>query len=338
MIRKLLLIASAAVATLAAQSRTLDIYWIDVEGGGSTLIVSPTGQSLLVDTGNPGPDDRDPKRIFAVAQMAGLKKIDMLLTTHFHGDHVGGTPALSKMIPIEHYYDHGDSIETTPAAAQLFNAYKAVAEGKRSTVKPGDRIPLAGVTVEVISSNGVLLDKPLKGGGPNSFCEGAKHHDPDKTENQRSAGILLTYGKFKFFDVGDLTWDKETEMGCPVDRIGTVTLLQATHHGFVNDFSGFPPLYWALKPQVVIVNDGPRKGLQVSAWDTIQKIQGLQGVWQSHLALATDKDHNTDEKRIANLEPTDQCKGNWLKASISRDGKFTVTNGRNGYSETYATR
>ena len=333
-----ILLTCAAAALLAAQSRTLDIYWIDVEGGGSTLIVSPAGQSLLVDTGNPGDGDRDARRVLAVAQMAGLNKIDMLLTTHFHGDHVGGTPALSRMIPIERYLDHGDSIETTPNAVQLFNAYKAVAEGKRTTVRPGDRIPLAGVNIEVLTANGSILPKPLKGGGPNSFCAGAQKHDPDKTENQRSAGFLLTYGKFKFFDVGDLTWDKEMELGCPVNRVGTVTLLQATHHGFVNDLSGAPPLYWALKPQVVVVNDGPRKGLGVSAWETIQKIQGLEGVWQSHLALATDKDHNTDEKRIANLEPTDQCKGNWLKASISRDGKLTVTNGRNGYSETYTAR
>lgn len=335
---KALPVLFAAVAMLGAQNRTLDIYWIDVEGGGATLIISPSGQSLLVDAGNPGPDDRDPKRIYAVTQMAGLKKIDMLLTTHFHGDHVGGTPALSKMIPIEHYYDHGDSIETTPAAVQLFNAYKSVAEGKRTTVKVGDHIPLSGVNVEVISSNGSVLDKPLKGGGPNSFCAGAKQHDPDKTENQRSAGFLLTYGKFKFLDIGDLTWDKEMELACPVNKVGTITLLQATHHGFVNDFSGAPPLYWALKPQVVVVNDGPRKGLQVSAWETIQKIPGLEAVWQSHLALATDTEHNTGEKRIANMEPTDQCKGNWLKALISHDGKFTLTNGRNGYTETYTTK
>jgi len=332
----LLLVGAAGLLT--AQTRGLDIYWIDVEGGAATLIVSPTGQSLLVDAGNPGADDRDPKRVLAVAQMAGLKKIDMLLTTHFHGDHVGGTPALAKMIPIEHYYDHGDSIETTPNAVKLFDAYQSVAEGKRTTVKPGDRIPLAGVNVEVLSANGVVLDKPLKGGGPNPFCADAKQHDPDKTENQRSAGFLLTYGKFKFFDVGDLTWDKEMELACPINKVGTVTLLQATHHGFVNDFSGAPALYWALKPQVVVVNDGPRKGLQVSAWDTISKIEGLQGVWQSHLALATDKAHNTDEKRIANMEATDECKGNWIKASIAKDGKFTVTNGRNGYSENYVTK
>jgi hypothetical protein len=205
-------------------------------------------------------------------------------------------------------------------------------------VKPGERIPLSGVNVEVLSANGAVLAKPLPGGGPNPFCANAQQHDPDKTENQRSAGFLLTYGKFKFFDVGDLTWDKEMELACPVNRVGTVTLLQATHHGFVNDFSGAPPLYWALKPQVVVVNDGPRKGLQVSAWETIQKIPGLESVWQSHLALAADKAHNTDEQKIANLEETAACKGNWLKASISKDGKFTLTNGRNGYSQTYSAK
>jgi len=331
-----LILFVCAVGLLVGQTRNLDIYWIDVEGGGATLLVAPSGQSLLVDAGNPG--DRDAQRIFAAAQMAGLKKIDMLLTTHFHGDHVGGTPALAKLIPIDRYFDHGDSIETTPGAVQLFDAYKGVAAGKRTTVKPGDRIPLGGVNVEVISANGVVLSKPINGGGPNPFCANAQQHDPDKTENQRSAGFLLTYGKFKFFDVGDLTWDKEMELACPVNKVGTVTLVQATHHGFVNDFSGAPPLYWALKPQVVVVNDGPRKGLQVSAWETIQKIQGLEAVWQSHLALATDKAHNTDEQKIANLEETAACKGNWLKASISKDGKFTLTNGRNGYSQTYTAR
>ena len=338
MIRQLLLVGFASAAILAAQNRNLDIYWIDTEGGASTLIVAPNGQSLLVDAGNPGPDDRDPKRIYAVTQMAGLKKIDLFMTTHFHGDHAGGTPALSTMIPIERYLDHGDSIETTPNAQQIFNAYKAVAEGKRTMLKPGDRIPLSGVNIEVVSSNGAVIGKPINGGAPNSYCADAKQHDPDKTENQRSAGFLLTYGRFKFLDLGDLTWDKEMELGCPINKVGTITLLQATHHGFVNDFSGAPPVYWALKPQVVIVNNGPRKGLQVSAWETIQKIPGLEAVWQSHLALHTDKEHNTDEQRIANLEPTDACKGNWLKASIARDGSFIVTNGRNGYSQMYKTR
>ncbi|HJT87119.1 MAG TPA: MBL fold metallo-hydrolase, partial [Bryobacteraceae bacterium] len=161
---RLALIVCAAAALVAAQPRTLDIYWIDVEGGAATLIVSPSRQSLLVDAGNPGSGDRDAKRVYAATQMAGLKKIDFLMTTHFHGDHVGGTPALSKMIPVERYLDHGDSIETTPNAVQLFDAYKSVAEGKRTTLKPGDRIPLRGVNIEVVASNGVVLAKPINGG------------------------------------------------------------------------------------------------------------------------------------------------------------------------------
>ena len=336
MLRKLLFTCLATAAMLAAQSRSLDIYWIDVEGGAATLIVTPSGQSLLIDTGNPAPDDRDAKRIREAARVAGLQKIDFLLTTHFHSDHVGGAPALARMIPIEHFFDHGDSIETqNPRDAKRWEDYRALAAGKRTIVKPGDQIPLQGIDVVVVASNGEVLAKPVNGGGPNSLCRDAKQKDPDKTENQRSAGILLTYGRFKFLDLGDLTWDKEMELACPDNRLGTVTLFQATHHGFFNDYSGAPALVWALAPQVVVVNNGPRKGLQASAWDTIQRIPGLQGVWQSHLALATDKEHNTAEDMIANLEPTGQCPGHWLKASVSPSGRFTLANSRNGYCRSY---
>jgi competence protein ComEC len=343
MLRTLVFLSLAGAALSQAPSRNLDIYWIDVEGGAATLILTPAGQSLLVDTGNPSPEDRDAKRIYEVAQQAGLKKIDFLLITHFHGDHVGGVPALAKLIPIGRFLDHGDSIETgTPNGAQLWNAYKAVAADKRTILKPGDKLPLKGVEAVVVSSNGEVLNKPVNhnngGGASNPFCQDAKQKDPDKTENQRSAGFLLTYGKFRFLDLGDLTWDKEMELACPVNKLGTVTLFQATHHGFVNDYSGAPAHVWAIKPQVVVVNDGPRKGLQPSAWDTIQKIQGLEDVWQVHLALASDKAHNTGEDQIANLEPTNECQGHWLKASVARDGKFTLTNSRNGFSKTYTSR
>ena len=331
-----LFLCMATAAMLAAQSHSLDIYWIDVEGGAATLIVTPSGQSLLIDTGNPAPDDRDAKRIREAARVAGLQKIDFLLTTHFHSDHVGGAPALAKMIPIEHFFDHGESIETQdPRDAKRWDDYRALAAGKRSIVKPGDKIPLKGIDVVVVSSNGEVLAKPINGGGPNPLCRDARQKDPDKSENQRSAGILLTYGRFKFLDLGDLTWDKEMELACPDNKLGTVTLFQATHHGFFNDYSGAPALVWAVAPQVVVVNNGPRKGLQASAWDTIRGMPGLQGVWQSHLALATDKDHNTAEDMIANLEPSDQCQGHWLKASVSPSGQFTLTNSRNGFSKSY---
>ena len=324
---------------LNGQSGNLTIYWIDTEGGAATLIVAPDGQSLLADTGNPGPNDRDAKRIFDVTKMIGLKQIDYLLTTHFHSDHVGGAPALAKMIPIQHFLDHGDSIETgNPQGEHLFTAYKAIAEGKRTIVKPGDKIPLKGLDVTVVTSNGEVIAKPISGGGPNSFCANAQQKPADTTENQRSAGFVLAYGKFKFADLGDLTWDKEMELACPVNKLGTVTVLQATHHGFYNDYSGAPALVDAMKPEVVVVNNGPRKGLQASAWDTISKIPGLEGVWQMHLSLASDKAHNTSDDMIANPEATAECKGHWIKATVSKDGKFTLTNSRNDFSKSYAAR
>ena len=325
---------------LTAQARNLEIYWVDVEGGGSTLIVSPEGTSLLVDTGNPTPDDRDAKRIFQAAQKAGLKKIDYLLITHFHGDHVGGVPALAKMIPIEHFLDHGDSVETeNPERRTVWEAYKAVATGKRTTLKPGDKLPVKGLDALVISSNGQIISAPVKGGGTmNPNCAGAQQKPVDKTENQRSAGFLLTYGKFKFLDLGDLTWDVEMQLACPVNKLGTVTLFQATHHGFVNDYSGAPALVLALKPQVVVVNNGPTKGWQNSAWETVAKIPGLEDVWQIHRAMGPNHDHNVKPEQIANLESTAECKGRGLMASVTSDGKVTVTNERTGFSKTYMAR
>src|SRR5689334_21783952 len=192
-----------AAAMLPAAQRNLQIYFVDVEGGAATLIVTPAGQSLLADTGNPLPDDRDAKRIFQAAQMAGLKKIDYVLITHFDRDHSGGAPALAKMITIEKYLDHGDSIETqAPQDAQRWQAYLAVAAGKRYSPKPGDRIPLKGVNVRVVSSNGQVLAKAINGGKANAtLCKDAQQKNQDLTENARCLGFLLSYGKFQFLDL-----------------------------------------------------------------------------------------------------------------------------------------
>lgn len=325
-----------ASGLLPAQSGNLQIIWTDVEGGAATLIVTPTGQSLLVDTGFPQ-DDRDAKRIFAAAQAAGLKKIDILWITHFHLDHVGGVAALSKLIPIDRFYDHGDSIEAnTPQGAKLYDDYKAIAQGKRTIVKPSDKIPLKGVDMTAVSAAGQVISKPVNGGGAaNNLCKDAQQKPEDKTENGQSAGFLLTYGKFKFLDLGDLTWDREMMLACPANKLGTVTLFQASHHGFSSGQSGSPALVWALKPQVVVVNDGARKGFDADAYDILTKIPGVEDIWQLHRAVRSDAAHNTSEQLTANLEEGAADQGLGIKVSVAKDGKFTVTNARNNFSKSY---
>jgi competence protein ComEC len=336
---KLLGILVAAAALLAGQSRTLDIYWIDVEGGAATLIVAPSGESLLVDTGFPGNGDRDAKRIAAAAVAAGLTRIDNLVITHFHGDHVGGLAALSKMIPIRKIYDHGESIEKSQEkGATLWQDYLAAAGNRRTVVKPGDKIPLAGVDITVVSANGEVISKPINKGFVNKLCDGAERKPTDNTENSRSTGFLLTYGKFTFLDVGDLTWDREMMLACPVNKVGEISLLQATHHGFSNGQSGAPALIWSLKPQVVVVNNGARKGFSNGGYETLAKIPGIEGIWQGHKSAMNDAAHNTADDMIANLDEGAADKGNSIKASVSKDGKSTVTNNRNKFTKSYTSR
>jgi beta-lactamase superfamily II metal-dependent hydrolase len=349
-----LLVAAAAV--LPAQAKNLDIYWIDVEGGASTLIVAPSGESLLIDTGwTVG--DRDAKRILAAAQDAGLKKIDSLLISHWHADHVGGLAALSKLIPIGRFFDHGDAIEKENQ--QWLDSYKtASAGGKRTVVKPGDEIPIKGIRTLVVSSNQQILANAVNGGGPNPLCASAEQKAPVAPENQRTVGMLLTYGKFKFLDLIDLDWEKEMELACPVNKLGHVTLYQTSRHGSF-DGAGAPAFLGAIRPQVVVMNNGPRKGMgqvdnnvksvtppgthtapyERNSYLRLAKLPGIEGIWQEHLSLL-DKDpaHNTAENMIANFEDTAECQGHWIKASVARDGTFTVTNSRNGFSRTYTAR
>jgi len=346
----LLVLSLASTGMLNAQSRNLEMYWIDVEGGASTLIVSPSGESLLIDTGYQV-GDRDAKRIYATAQQAGLTKIDYLVISHFHADHVGGLAALSKMIPIGRYFSRGDDVEKENQ--QWIDSYKTASAGKRTIVKPGDEIPLKGVQVQVIASDEKLIDKALKGGGPNPLCADAEQKAPAGLENQRMVGVMLTYGKFKYLNLIDLDWEKEMELVCPVNKLGKVTLYQTDRHGSFDD-AGAPAFLGAIQPQVVVVNNGPRKGMgqadnnvksthagpyEKNAFLRLAKTPGVEGIWQVHLSLL-DKDpsHNTAENMIANLEETADCNGNGIKVSVAKDGKFTVTNARNGFSKTYTSR
>jgi beta-lactamase superfamily II metal-dependent hydrolase len=322
-----------------AASRNLEIYWIDAEGGAATLIVSPSGESLLVDTANRTPDDRDAKRIFAAAQQAGLHKIDMLLTTHFHSDHIGAMPALAKLIPIGLYMDHGESVEIArPQVAAAYKAYVEQSAGKRRILKAGDRIPLKGVDIEVIMSAGQAITKPLKGAGtPNPACADFKPHgvEPDP-DNDQSVGFVLKFGKFRFIDMGDLTWNYEQKLVCPANLIGTVDLFQTSHHGL--ERSNSPQFVWAIQPKVAVMNNGPRKGGPASVFEILRKSPGLEDIWQGHLALGTPKEVNTGEQMIANLGTSAECTGNWLKASVDPKGKYTLTNPRNGFSKAYESK
>ena len=336
-----ILVCASAVR---AQVRNLDIYWVDVEGGASTLIVSPSGQSLLIDTGW---EERDAKRIFAVAQQAGLKKIDFFILSHYHADHAGGIPALANLIPIERCFDRGDFVE--PMNQKWFDNYLGACRTKRTIVKAGEKIPIKGIQVDVITSNGRIIDKSVSGGGlANPLCTGAENKPADVAENQDMVSVLVTYGKFKFLDLADLDWEKEMELACPINKLGEITLYQAGRHGAL-DGAGAPAFLYAIRPQVVVVNNGPRKGLGGPSpggqkaltvhYERLAKIPGVEGIWQSNLSLLDpDKGHNTAEEMIANLEETADCKGNFLKASVAKDGTLTVLNSRNAFNRTYAAR
>jgi beta-lactamase superfamily II metal-dependent hydrolase len=333
---------------LHAQSRNLDIYFIDVEGGGATLVVSPSGESLLIDSGFPRPDDRDAKRIHAVARDAGLKQIDYHMVTHFHADHVGGLRALVKMMPVARFLGHGGKAESgdvgkgIPAVQEWIDAYESVSEGKRTVLKVGDEIPLKGVKVQVITANRQFLASPVNGGGAaNPLCAGAERKPPDSLENQRNIAALFTYGQFKYFNPGDTPWETEMELSCPVNKLGTVTLYQTTKHG-AWDGGGAPAHVYALKPQVVVVTNGPNKGLGIPGgkgqYERIARIPGIEGIWQGHMS-PEGKDHNTPEEMIANLDTNpDHTEVYYIKASASPDGKFTITNTRNGMSKAYLPR
>lgn len=327
----------------ARATNGLQIYVIDVEGGGATLVVAPSGQSMLIDSGSPGAAaERDSKRIADAMQAAGLTKITYLFTTHYDRDHVGGAPAANAVARFDRFFDHGEMDPKWEQNANIetrYKAYLAIAAGKRTIVNAGETIPLAGVRVDVVASHGAVLGKSINGGGArNAFCNAADAKEPNKTENSQSTGVLVSYRGFTFLDVGDLTWDKETDLACPVNELGRVSLLLATHHGFFNDQSGAPALLWAIRPQVVIANNGPRKGMAAPAYERIQKVSGLEGLWQSHLALATDAAHNTREDMIANTEASADCEGHWIRVGVGSNRSFAVTNGRNNFSRIYSVR
>ena len=375
MIRKILaaaLLTSALTVPALAAEGTLKVVSIDVEGGGGTLFVTPEGKSLLIDTGwpsnyglLPSPDGakNSADRIVAAAKKLGLSKIDYLIITHYHMDHVGGVVDLAKRIPIDTFIDHGPNAEHLPPGLKddpqlpggapdvLYPKYLAVIKGHNHIVaKPGQVIQIGSMTDTIVSSDGVVMAKPLPGAGaPNPACDTAvskSEKNEGGVENTRSVASLLTFGKVKIAAFGDLSWQKERELSCPTGKLGHVNLLVVTQHG--SNISSNPASIADMHPDVALMGSGGKKGGDEDPIKAIKASPGLMGFWQTHENFA-HPEWDGDKNMVANLNPPASAvaaqaksmfsappdQGYAIHAEITPDGKITLTNDRNGYSKTY---
>jgi len=334
-------LALVIAAGAAGAAQTLDIYFIDVEGGQSTLIVTPAGQSLLVDTGYAGNDGRDVRRIIAAARDAGVSRIDYLLITHFHTDHDGGVAELAAQLPITTFVDHGSLRDpgTADPTSQLrgFETYASIRKnGQHLEPKPGDHIPIKSMDVVVVSSDRAVITTPLPGAGqPNAACMDKAPDADEPNENPRSTGIVLRYGRFAFVDLGDLTGAPLFSLFCPRNLIGQVDVYLVPHHGGKD--VAHPAYIAAAQPRVAIMNNGGTKGGAPETFATLHQAPKsgangrLEDVWQIDRSRNPGAQNFTDE-RIANL---DDATGHWIKVSANQDGSFQVTNQRTGASKAY---
>lgn len=347
------------LAAPAAQAQeALDVYLIDVEGGGATLFVSPSGESLLVDTGNGGANAaRDAGRIIDAMGAAGVTGIDHLITTHWHGDHYGAMEELASRVPIRHYIDHGGTIESSAAAnAFLDDVYPGLhADARHTVVTPGARIAISGIDVTVITSGKRVIDSPLRGAGePNPYCDAFVPQAEDNGENAQSVGILIQFGSFRALHLGDLTANTEFELMCPSNPIGTVDLWVVSHHG--QPSSNTQVLTHAIEPRAAIMNNGTRKGGQPEAMQVIHSAPGLEDLWQLHFSQLSGQEYTVPGVFIANgvdepltampvapiaggrggpPRPVHDGEAHWIHVSAEASGAFVVTNGRNGFAKAY---
>ncbi|EEF59429.1 ComEC/Rec2 family competence protein [Pedosphaera parvula] len=325
----------------------LDIYWVDVEGGGGTLIVTPNNESVLIDTGMPG--GRDAGRIHDVAtKIAGLKKIDYLITTHLHIDHFGGAAELSKLMPIGTVYNNGipdhnpDNNPQDTRFPLLIKPYQEMQVDARQIIKPDQIIPLhqstepdtAKLTLRCIAAKQAFTKEIPKNPQNETICAGSKTHEKDITDNANSIVMLLSFGNFRFFDGGDLTWNLESQLVCPANLVGNVDVYQVDHHGL--DMSNNPLLLRSLSPTISVMSNGTTKGCEKETFATLKSIPSIKAMYQIHRNLRADSENNTSNEYIANLE--EHCSGNYIKLSVDSDGKnYTISIPAKGHSAKYKT-
>jgi competence protein ComEC len=342
------LLASAGCGARASEP-DLTIYFIDVEGGQSTLIVTRHRHSLLIDTCWAGdgsgfhPGDphqaRDANRILAAARDAGVSRIDYLLITHFHIDHDGGVSELARLMPVRTFVDHGapsqDAVKSSPETGDAFAAYVKVrgASAAHLEPRPGERLPLADVEAIIVSSAGATLTQPLPGAGEtNPLCQERAVAPGDAYENPRSTGVVVRYGKFRFLDVGDLSGQPLFDLACPKSLIGPVDAYLVAHHGGAD--VGDPATFMAFRPRVAIMNNGLKKGGARTTYQALHQVAGLEDVWQLHWS-ADAGDANFTPPTIAN---PDESTAFWIKLAARPDGSFRILNQRTGAWKEYPPR
>lgn len=349
-------------ALLAGQAQAaggdLRIVAVDVEGGTATLFVTPQGHSLLVDTGWPAgmggarpapgappvPSRSSAEKIVSAAKAFGVSRIDYLLFTHYHIDHLGGLPDLMTLMPVDAFVDHGPNREVlrdgaTPqqaasAPATLYPKYEAAIAGKKHLVlKPGGVLRIDDLTLTVVDGDREVIAKPLPGAGkPNPACAGLAERAADGgEENPRSLGFVAAFGKARVAMLGDTTWNVELKLSCPVTRVGPVDLLLTSHHGSV--LSNSPALLHDLSPTVAVTSNGATKGGDAEPFDTLRATATLQDVWQLHFATR-NPEKNPPPERIANLADGPDA-SHAILMTVAKTGAVTVTNQRNGVSKTY---